>query len=160
MKHTLSCRVKDRPGILARLVTSFSEKGINILSLNVAVTDDFEEARITLVVPGDTHAIDEIAEHLEVLDDIIEVEDLAGEEFIQRELALLKVNASPEDIPRITQLLELFDAPIVDIGQETLTVEFSGAGNRVSALIKLLKQYGLKAVTRTGVVALKTGDKA
>jgi acetolactate synthase-1/3 small subunit len=159
MKHTLSCRVKDRPGVLSTIANSFAEKGINILSVAVAVTEGFEETRMTIVVPGEDIEIEEVSQHLEELDDIIDVEDLAGEEYIQRELVLVKVDAAPENIPKITQLLELFDAPIVDIGQETLTVEFSGPGNKVSALIKLLQQFGLRAVTRTGMVALKVGDE-
>ena len=159
MKHTISCKVKDKPGVLSRVAGSFSEAGINILSLSVAVTEGYKEARMTLVVPGDSHEIDEIAQHLEEHDDVIEVEDLAGEEFIQRELVLLKVFSSPENIPRITQHLELFDAKIVDIGNETLTIEFSGPATRVTALIKLMEQFGIKIVTRTGMVALKVGDE-
>lgn len=159
MKHTITCRVKDKPGVLSRVANSFAEKGINILSLSVAVTEGVDETRMTLVVPGDAHEIEAITKHLEAHSDVIEVEDLSGEEFIQRELVLVKVNAQAENIPRLTQLLELFDAKIVDIGKETITVEFSGPGNRVAALLKLLEQFVIRAVTRTGAVALKTGDE-
>jgi len=159
MKHTISCRVKDRPGVLSRIANSFSEKGINIQSVAVAVTEGYEETRITMVVPGDEMSIREVTDHLMALEDVIEVEDLAGEEFIQRELVLLKVETSAENIPRITQLLELFDAPIVDIGRETITVEFSGPTNKVNALIRLMEEFGIRALTRTGIVALKTGDE-
>ena len=78
---------------------------------------------------------------------------------IQRELVLIKVEAAPENISRITQLLELFGAPVVDIGKETMTVEFSGPTNKVDALIKLMEEFNIRAVTRTGMVALKTGDE-
>ena len=161
MKHTLTCRIKDKPGVLSIIASSFGEKGINIQSVAVSVTEGYEEARVTIVVPDDTAEmnLDELAEYLMAMDEVIEVEDLAGEDFIQRELVLIKVEAAPENIPRITQLLELFDAPVVDIGQETLTVEFSGPTNKVEALIRLMEEFNIRAVTRTGMVALKTGDE-
>ena len=161
MKHTLTCRIKDKPGVLSIIANSFSEKGVNIQSVAVSVTEGYEEARMTIVVPDDTAEmnIDELAEYLMAMDEVIEVEDLAGEEFIQRELVLIKVEAAPENIPRITQLLELFDAPVVDIGKETMTVEFSGPTNKVEALIRLMEEFTIRAVTRTGMVALKTGDE-
>lgn len=159
MKHTLTCRVKDKPGVLSTIANSFSDKGINMQSVAVAVTEGFDEARMTIVVPADAMEIEEVADHLMSLDEVIEVEDLAGEEFIQRELVLLKVEAAPENIPRITQLLELFRAPVVDIGRETITAEFSGPTNKVEALIRLMAEFNIRAVTRTGMVALKTGDE-
>ncbi|MFH1708905.1 MAG: acetolactate synthase small subunit [Planctomycetota bacterium] len=158
MNHTISCRVKDRPGVLAHIANSFSEKGINILSLAVAVTEGYDDTRMTIVVPGETVAVEEVFAHLKGLGDVLEVQDLAGGDFVQRELVLIKVAAAPENIPRIMQILELFDAPVADIGRETLTVEFAGPGNKVTALIKLLAPFGIRAVTRTGMVALRTGD--
>ncbi|MFC1479433.1 acetolactate synthase small subunit [Planctomycetota bacterium] len=161
MKHTLTCRIKDKPGVLSIIANSFRDEGINIQSVAVSITEGYEEARMTIVIPDDERErdIEELAEHLMAMDEVIEVEDLAGEDFIQRELVLIKVEAAPENIPRITQLLELFDAPVVDIGKETLTVEFSGPTNKVEALIRLLEEFNIRAVTRTGVVALKTGDE-
>mgnify|MGYP006300390485 CR=1 FL=1 len=159
MKHIFSCRVKDKPGVLTRIAASFSEKGLNIQSLSVAVTEGYEETRTTLVVQGESEKdIQEITDHLNSLEDIIEVEDFAGKEYLAKELALIKIKAPPREIPHITQLLELFDAPIVDMGKSSLTVEFSGPDNKVTALIKMLDQFGIKEVTRTGMVALKTGD--
>jgi len=159
VKHTLICRIKDKPGALSIIIHSFSEKGINIQSVAVAVTEGYEEARMTMVIPGDAMGLEEVEEHLTALDEVIEVEDLAGEDFIQRELMLVKVEAAPGNIPRITQLLELFDAPVVDIGKETITFEFSGPTNRIDALIRLMEEFNIRAVTRTGMVALKTGDE-
>lgn len=159
MKHIFSCRVKDKPGVLTRMAASFSEKGLNIQSLSVAVTEGYRETRTTIVFQGKSEdEIKDITEHLNSMDDVLEVEDFAGKETIAKELVLVKIKTLPREIPHITQLLELFGAPIADIGKTTMTVEYSGPENKVTALIKMLDQFGIESVTRTGMVALKAGD--
>ena len=153
--HIISVTVENRFGVLARISGLFSARGYNIDSLCVAETEGPSVSRMTIVVKGDEKILEQIYKQLNKLIDVIKVQDITGEEFIERELVLAKVNvqniASRQEI---MQLVNIFRAKIVDVGKKTLTVELVGGSAKVKAMLELLKPFGVKELTRTGKIAI------
>jgi acetolactate synthase I/III small subunit len=157
-KHTISCVVNNRTGILARVAGSFAEKGLNITSLAVG---DMEEAttRMTIVVKCPAEVFAQVVAHLRDLPDVVAVEDLDKGDIIERQLMLLRVRAVGEDIARIMQLVEVFRATVAGMGRRSLTIEMSGPENKVDALISLLRPFGILEVSKTGRVAMDAEER-
>ena len=153
--HLISVTVENRFGVLARIAGLFSARGYNIDSLSVAETEDPSISRMTIVVKGDEKILEQIYKQLNKLIDVIKVQDLTGEEFVERELVLVKVNApSVSARQEIMQLVNIFRAKIVDIGKKTLTVELVGGSAKVRAMLELLRPFGIKEMSRTGKIAI------
>lgn len=157
-KHTISCVVNNRTGILARVAGSFAEKGINITSLAVG---DMEEAttRMTIVVKCPPEVLAGIVDHLRELPDVVDVEDLDKEDIVERQLMLVRVRAEGEDIARIMQLVEVFRAAVAGMGRRSLTIEMSGPESKVDALLNLLRPFGILEVSKTGRAALEAEER-
>ncbi|MCS3919473.1 acetolactate synthase-1/3 small subunit [Candidatus Fervidibacter sacchari] len=158
--HTLSVLVENRPGVLARIAGLFARRGYNIESLAVSTTDDPKTSRMTIVVGGDDDTIEQITKQLNKLIDVIKVQDHTGEDVVERELALVKVNCELEQRPHVIQLVEIFRASIVDVGADTMTVEITGSSDKIDALIELLRPFGIREVVRTGKIILERGSKS
>jgi len=153
--HLISVTVENRFGVLARIAGLFSARGYNIDSLSVAETEDPSISRMTIVVKGDEKILEQIYKQLNKLIDVIKVQDLTGEEFVERELVLVKVRASSVSARQeIMQLVNIFRAKIVDIGKKTLTVELVGGSAKVRAMLELLRPFGIKEMSRTGKIAI------
>jgi acetolactate synthase, small subunit (EC 2.2.1.6) len=153
--HIISVTVENRFGVLARIAGLFSARGYNIDSLCVAETEDPSISRMTIVVKGDEKILEQIYKQLNKLIDVIKVQDLTKEEYIERELALIKVNTSNfNERQEVMQLVNIFRAKIVDVGKKTLTVEISGSNSKIRAMLDLLKGFGIKEVIRTGRIAI------
>ncbi|WAM31286.1 acetolactate synthase small subunit [Caldicellulosiruptor naganoensis] len=159
MKYTLSVLVENHPGVLSRVAGLFSRRGFNIDSLAVGVTEDPTISRMTIVVNGDDYVVEQVTKQLNKLIDVIKVKKLDPKEAVERELALIKVNANSQTRSDIIQITEIFRANIVDVSKETLTIEISGDEDKIEALIELLKQYGIREVVRTGLIAIERGNK-
>ena len=155
MKHTVSCIVENNPGVLASIAGSFAEVGINITSLAVGETEDIALSRMTIVVNCEEDKLSHVVEHLQELMEVMRVEDLDREEFIERELMLVKVKAEGEDIAKVMQLVEIFHATVVGISREGLVIEMCGLDTRVDALVDLLRPFGIVELARTGRVAVE-----
>ncbi|RKY31493.1 MAG: acetolactate synthase small subunit [Candidatus Omnitrophota bacterium] len=154
-QHLISVTVENKFGVLARIAGLFSARGYNIDSLSVAETEDPTVSRMTIVVRGDDRILEQIYKQLNKLIDVIKVQDLTGEEFVERELVLVKVNApNPSARQEIMQLVNIFRAKIVDIGKKTLTIELVGGSAKVRAMLELLKPFGIKEMSRTGKIAI------
>ncbi len=158
--HTLSVLVENRPGVLARVAGLFARRSFNIESLAVSTTDDPSISRMTIVVGGDDDTIEQITKQLNKLIDVIKVHDHTGEEIVERELALLKVNCSMEQRHYVIQLVEIFRASIVDVGASMLTIEITGSSDKIDALMELLRPFGISEVVRTGKVILSRGERS
>ncbi|MEE9219515.1 MAG: acetolactate synthase small subunit [Acidobacteriota bacterium] len=154
MKHTISLLVENKFGVLSRIVGLFSGRGYNIESISVGQTEDVELSRMTIVLSGDDQIIEQIMKQLNRLIDVIKVVDLTGESFVERELALIKVAASPSTRSEIVQITNIFRAKVVDISPRTLTVEATGNEAKIDAIIGMLRPFGLKEIARTGKTAL------
>jgi acetolactate synthase-1/3 small subunit len=157
-KHYLSLMVDNRPGVLSRIVGLFSGRGFNIESLCVAETVEANVSRITLVTRGDMMIIEQIEKQLNKLINVIKVTDLTNRNFVQRDMALVKVRARPENRAEILRMVDIFRGKIVDVGTEYFTVEVTGDLGKVKAFLKLLKPMGIKEIARTGTIALARED--
>ena len=154
MKHTISLLVENKFGVLSRIVGLFSGRGYNIDSISVGPAEDTELSRMTIVSSGDDPIIEQIMKQLNRLVDVIKVVDLTAESFVERELALIKVAASPTTRSEIVQITNIFRAKVVDISTRTLTVEATGNEAKINAIIGMLRPFGLKEIARTGKTAL------
>ncbi|MCD4806327.1 MAG: acetolactate synthase small subunit [Methanococcoides sp.] len=160
MRHTLAVLVENKYGVLARVSGLFSRRGFNIDSLAVGITEDPTISRMTIIVSGDDHVLEQVMKQLNKLIDVIRVIDLSSEEFVERELALIKVNADANNRAEIIQIVDIFRARIIDVASKSVTIEVTGDIEKIKAIQTLLKPFGIKEMARTGIVALKRGSKS
>ncbi|NMB33154.1 MAG: acetolactate synthase small subunit [Clostridium sp.] len=158
-KHTLSILVENQAGVLSRIAGLFSRRGFNIESLAVGVTENPEVSRMTIVVDGDQYIVEQVTKQLNKLIDVIKIRELESSESVSRELVLIKVAADASTRAEIVQLVEIFRANIIDVSQNTLTIEISGDLEKITALESMLKQFGIKEIVRTGIIAIERGNK-
>lgn len=159
MKHTLSVLVENKSGVLSRVASLFSRRGYNIDSLAVGVTEDPEISRITLVVHGDDRVLEQVTKQLNKLVDVIKVSDFSSDDAVERELALIKVSADSENRAEIVQIADIFRARVIDVSPRSMVIEVTGDDGKVDAIEKLLRQFGIKEVVRTGKIAMVRGPK-
>ena len=160
MQHTITVLVENKPGVLARVSGLFARRGFNIESLAVSITDDPTVSRMTIVVGGDETVLEQITKQLNKLIDVIKVVDYTGTEVVERELALVKVNAEAKSRAEIMQIVDIFRAKIIDISDRTFTIEVTGGVEKIDAMEKLLEPYGMLELVRTGKIAMARGPKA
>ncbi len=160
MRHTLSILVENRFGVLTRVAAMFSGRGFNIDTLNVAPTLDPSLSRMTIVVRGDDKILDQVTKQTEKLVDVIKVDDFHDDEFVDRELVLLRVNVTAETRPEILRICDIFRAKIVDVQLDKLVIEITGSEGKVTKFINLMQHYGIAEITRTGKVALSRSTDA
>ena len=156
-RHVISILVENHSGVLSRVSGLFSRRGYNIDSLSVGVTEDSRYSRITIVSFGDDNIIYQIHKQLEKLIDVLEVTELAPEDSVCRELALIKVNADAGARSEIVSIAEIFRANIIDVSHSTLTVEMTGDQSKIEAFTQLLVPYGIKEIVRTGLTGIQRG---
>jgi acetolactate synthase-1/3 small subunit len=154
MRHTISVTVENRPGVLSRVVGLFSGRGFNIESLSVGETIDPEISRITIVTRGDDRIIEQVTKQLRKLVDVIKVTDLTDLNFVDREMILVKINATDKTKAEILRINEIFRGKIVDVSAASYTFEITGDEGKIQAFIKLVKPFGVKEIARTGKVAV------
>jgi len=156
MRHIINLEVENHPGVLARIAGLFSARGFNIESLSVGRAQSDETSRITLVVRGDDWVIEQVNKQLNKLIDVIRVNDVTKTKnnFVGRELMLVKVNCPPSKRNEITQLVNIFIAKVVDISHRTITIELSGSESKVNAFLETVRPFGIKEVARTGTIAM------
>ena len=153
-KHVLSILVENEPGVLSRISGLFSGRGFNIESLCVAVTTDPTVSRVTLVTSAAPLIVEQIKKQLNKLINVIKVNELTGFPYVERELALIKVTAKPENRAEILRMVDIFRCKVVDVGAEHYTIEVTGEEGKLEAILSLLKPMGIKEIARTGVIAL------
>jgi acetolactate synthase-1/3 small subunit len=159
MKHTISVLVNNRPGVLARTAGLFARRGFNIDSLAVSTTQDADVSRMTIVVEGPDDVLEQISKQLYKLMDVIKVLDHQDEPVVNRELALIKVDADTGTRGEIMQTVNIFRANIVDIADRTFIIEVTGSADKVDALTNLLRKYGIREMMRTGRIVLSRGPR-
>ncbi|RKO66069.1 acetolactate synthase small subunit [Desulfofundulus salinus] len=159
MRHTLAVLVENNPGVLARVAGLFSRRGYNIDSLAVGRTDNPAISRMTIVVEGDDRVLEQVTKQLHKLIDVIKISDITADEYVDRELVLIKVNAGPEKRGEIMQIADIFRARIVDLGRRTMILECTGNEGKVKAFEESLRPYGIKELVRTGKIAMLRGSR-
>jgi len=158
-KRILSILVENKPGVLSRIVGLFSGRGYNIDSLCVAETTDPGISRLTMMTTGDKAIVEQIKKQLHKLINVITVHDYTEQNYVSRELALIKVNANAGVRAEILRIVDIFRCKIVDSGPDHYTVQVSADEDKLEALLSLLKPIGIKEVVRTGCIALARGSK-
>ncbi len=153
-KHVLSILVDNQPGVLSRIVGLFSGRGYNIESLCVAETMDPLVSRITIVTKANMAGVEQINKQLNKLVNVIKVHELTGTQYVQREMALIKVKAKAEHRAEILRIVDIFRCKVVDVGRGHYTIEVTGDEGKLMAMLSLLKPIGVKEIARTGIIAL------
>ncbi len=154
MRHTISVLVENKFGVLTRVAGLFSGRGYNIDTLNVGPTDDPATSRMTIVTRGDDATLDQIVKQLEKLTDVLKVQDFREDEYIDRELVLVKVAVDSKSRAEVMQITDIFRSKIVDVQPKSLTIEITGNESKVEKFLNLMKTFGVIDLTRTGKVAL------
>jgi len=157
LQHTITALVENRPGVLARVSGLFARRGFNIESLAVSITDDPTVSRMTIVVGGEETVLEQITKQLNKLIDVIKVIDYTDMPVVERELAMIKVNAETRNRAEIMQLVDIFRAKIIDISEKTFTIEVTGSIAKVNAMESLLEPYGIQELVRTGKIVMMRG---
>ncbi|MDB4867645.1 MAG: ilvN [Cohnella sp.] len=158
-KHTISILVNDQPGVLQRVSGLFGRRGFNIESITVGASEEPGLSRMVIVTSGDDRTLEQVQKQLYKLIDVIKVVDISGSPMVARELGLIKVNAEPSARPEVLGIVETFRAAVVDIGPSTLIVQVLGDSDKIDAMIELLKPYGIRELSRTGVTAMTRGNR-
>jgi acetolactate synthase-1/3 small subunit len=147
--------VENKFGVLSRVSGLFSGRGFNIESLSVGTTLDPTASQMTIVTKGDERIIEQILKQLNKLIDVIKVVDLTEKTYLERETALIKIHTTrSEDRGEALRIIEIFRARVVDSSASTYTVEVTGTGDKIEAIINLLRPLGIKDIVRTGKIAI------
>ena len=157
--HTVSCLVENQAGVLARVSGLFSARGFNIASLTVGETEDPSVSRMTIVVKADYRTFEQVKKQLNRLIDVIKVQELKEDEFLDRELLLVRVKITAKTRAEVMQIAATCQARVADAHDDSLILEATGDRQQITSLIELLKPFGLKEVVRTGRVALARVSK-
>ena len=157
MKHTLSILVENKPGVLTRVAGLFARRGFNIESLAVGLSEDQRLSRITIVIDGDEHPVDQVTKQLHKLINVIKIRDLDPANQVSAELLLVRVAGEGEKRTEALQIAEIFKAKIVDVDRRQLTLRVVGTNDKVEALLELLQPLGVLEVVRTGTIAMGRG---
>ncbi len=154
MRKIISVLVENKFGVLARVSEIFSSRGFNIESLSVGETLDSNLSRITMVVEGNEHIFEEIKKQLNKLINVIKVQDFTNVDHVEREMVLVKVNLLRKTRAELIEIVDIFRAKIIDVGNKSMTVEITGKHNKIKAFIELVKPFGIVEIVRTGKIAI------
>jgi acetolactate synthase-1/3 small subunit len=160
VKHTLSVLVENKPGVLSRVAGLFTRRGYNIDSLAVSPTEDPHTSRMTIAVDATRFPVEQMTKQLDKLVNVIKIRDMDPENMVSRELALMKVAADARTRSEVIQLVEIFEARIIDVTPESLTIQVTGESDELVNFEQLLRPFGLIELVKTGVVALGRGSSA
>jgi len=154
-RHVLSVLVENEPGVLSRVAGLFSGRGFNIESLNVAPTLEEGVSLMTIATTGDDNIIEQIVKQLRKLVTVIKVVHMNEHKIVEREMALIKVNAEDHSRAEVLRIVDIFRCKVVDVSSDELTIESTGDQGKIQALIALLTRFGIKEIARSGVSSLK-----
>jgi acetolactate synthase-1/3 small subunit len=154
MKHTLSVLVEDESGVLTRIAGLFARRGFNIDSLAVGPAEQVGISRITMGVPGDERTIEQLTKQLYKLVNILKVQDITHVPCVERELMLLKVHANSSNRSEILEIVKIFRARVVDLAENSLTIEITGNPGKMAAIETILEKFGISEIARTGKISL------
>ena len=157
MRHVLSALVQNQPGVLAHVSGMLASRGFNIDSLAVGETEDTNLSRMTFVVNGDDAELEQVRKQLDKIVTVVRVQDISSEDFVERDLMIIKVKAGPQQRNEIVLLVEMFRGRVVDISPTNLMIEISGQERKIEAFIEMMRTYGIVELARTGRIALVRG---
>jgi acetolactate synthase I/III small subunit len=152
--HILSVLVENKPAVLTRVTSLFSRRGFNIYSLAVSPTDDESLSRMTIVVDAESAPIEQVIRQLDKLINVVDIKELTEGKCVERELMLSTVRADVATRGQVTELAAIFEAKILDVGSDALTVMCAGTPDQLDAMEDLLRPFGITDLQRTGRIAL------
>ncbi len=158
-KKTISVMVENHPGVLARIAGLFSSRNFNIESLAVGETEDPATSRMTIVATGDELVLEQIIKQLNKLIDTLKVIDMSKEDYVERELALIKINTEDKNLTHLMHIIHIFKGKVLDTATDSLIVEITGNDDRINSFTQLVQTFGIKEMVRTGIVALTRSKK-
>jgi acetolactate synthase-1/3 small subunit len=158
-RHVLSALVQNQPGVLAHVSGMFASRGFNIDSLAVGETENPHLSRITVVVMGDDRHLEQVRKQLEKIVTVVKVHDISREDYVERDLMLIKIQAQPALRPEILALVQIFRGRILDVSPDVLMIEISGREQTIEAFIEQVRPYGILELARTGRIALVRGER-
>ena len=159
-RHTLSVLVQDQPGVLARVASLFSRRGFNIESLAVGPTEIPDVSRMTIVVNVDRLPLEQVTKQLNKLINVLKIVELEADSSVQREIILVKVKADLDSRSHILETVQLFRAKVVDVAHDTITIEATGAHDKLQALLSMLEPFGIRELVQSGMVAMGRGSRS
>ena len=159
MKHIIAVLLENEPGALSRVVGLFSARGYNIESLTVAPTEDASMSRMTIVTNGSEEVVEQITKQLNKLVEVVKVVDLSEAEHIERELMLIKVRAGAKEREDMKRMADIFRGRIIDVSDNTYTIELTGAGHKLDAFIQALDAGAILETVRTGASGIGRGSR-
>ncbi len=159
MKHTISVLLQNKPGVLSRVTGLFSGRGFNIASLSVAETLDQGISCLTLVTQGDDAIIEQITKQLHKLIDVIKVIDISESDYVEREMALIRVKAESNTRAEVLRVIDIFRGKVVDVSPKSYAVEITGPASKIKAVVDILKPIGIQEIIRTGTIAMARAKK-
>lgn len=159
-KHTLSVLVENKPGVLARITALFSRRGFNIDSLAVGTTEHPEISRITIVVSVADLPLEQVTKQLNKLVNVLKIVELEPAAAVHRELVLVKVRADNDTRSQILEIVHLFRAKTVDVAPEAVTIEATGSGDKLEAMLRMLEPFGIKELVQSGTIAIGRGARS
>lgn len=154
MRHIINLVVENHSGVLARVSGLFSARGFNIDCLTAAKSDDEDTSNITLVVTGDDSVIEQVSKQLNKLIDVIRLTDVTENDFVGRELVLIKINCPPNRRVEVSAIANIFRAKVVDISAKSMMLELTGQEAKIAAFIETLRPLGIKEIARSGTIAM------
>ena len=159
-RHTVSVLVEDTPGVLARVAILFSRRGFNIESLAVGPTEVPQVSRMTIVVNVEGAPLEQVTKQLNKLINVLKIVELDPDASVQREILLVKVKADLETRSHILETVQLFRAKVVDVASDAVTIEATGNGDKLAALLRVLEPFGIKELVKSGAVAMARGARS
>lgn len=158
MRHVLSALVMNRPGVLAHISGMLASREFNIESLAVGATENPEFSRMTFVVAGDARVLDQIRKQLEKIVTVVKVIDYSNQEFVERDLMLIKVSTPDGTRSQVKELVEIFRGRIVDVSADHVMIEISGQERKIESFIEAVRPFGIIEMVRAGRIALLRGN--
>ncbi len=159
MRHVLSALVQNVPGVLAHISGMLASRGYNIDSLAVGETEDANLSRMTFVVVGDGSVLEQVRKQLEKIVTVVKVVDVSAQDYVERDLMLVKVSTAGGRRAEVRELAEIFRGRIVDVSGDEVIVEISGQERKIVAFIDLMRPFGIVELVRTGRIAMVRGAR-
>ena len=157
MRHVISAVVQNVPGVLAHISGMLASRGYNIDSLAVGETEEPHLSRMTFVVVGDDRVLEQVRRQLEKIVTVVKVDDISSQDFVERDLMLIRVRATGSKRREIHELCDIFRGRIVDVAKDQVIVEISGQEKKIEAFIEMMRPFGIIELARTGRIAMVRG---
>ena len=159
MRRIVSVLLENESGALSRVIGLFAQRGYNIKTLTMAPTEDRTLSRLTLTTYAEDQQIEQITKQLNKLIEVVKLVDLTEGEHIERELMLIKVRATGPQRAEVKRTADIFRGQIVDVTQDTYTIQLTGTSDKLDAFIRALVTTAVLEVVRSGVSGVSRGER-